>query len=208
MSGVAPAVERGKFYEGDLRADLVRASLDLIAANGPDDFSVAKVARTLGVSSAAPYRHFSDRTELLAAVAAKAAAALRTEITLAAAGEPDPVEVLAAATGAYTRFVIERRVDLPIIFSSGSRRPGPAARRLLAEALAHCRRVVPGREPARALLEQLVAQANGFAFLHLGHLRLGPAGSAAEVAARSTKTARALIRHASGAPRPGDQEES
>ncbi|WP_328617023.1 TetR/AcrR family transcriptional regulator [Amycolatopsis sp. NBC_00355] len=199
-------------YDGDLRADLVRASLDLIAADGPQDFSVAKVAKVLRVSSAAPYRHFGGRAELLAAVAGEATTALRAGITLAVAEESDPVEMLVASTGAYTRFVIERRVDFHVIFSPElDVREAPALisqrRRLLTDSLARCRRVVPGKGPARSLLEQLVAQANGFASLFHGRLRLHPAGTADDVVGRSTRTARALIRSASGVKSPGCQEE-
>jgi AcrR family transcriptional regulator len=212
MSGpTAQAAARGKFYDGDLRADLVRASLDLIAAAGPHDFSVAKVARRLSVSSAAPYRHFGDRAELLAAVAEVAAAELHAEISLAVAGEPDPVEKLAVSAGVYTRFVTERRVDLHSIFSNEfdvSKAPGLAdrRRRLLAGFLAQCRQVVPKHGSARCLLEQLIAQADGFASLFLGRLRLSPAATADDVVGQSTRTARVLVRSASGATRPGDQE--
>jgi AcrR family transcriptional regulator len=204
-----PAAARGKFYDGDLRADLVRASLDLIADDGPHDFSVAKVAKRLGVSSAAPYRHFVDRTALLAAVAGEAAAVLRTEITLAVAGESDPVEMLVVSAGAYTKFVIERRVDLHTIFSREfdvSKVPGLTGQRrgLLTGFLARCRQVVPAPGPARSLLEQLIAQADGFARLFLGPLRLSTGD---DVVGKSTKTARALIRSASDATRPGCQEE-
>ncbi|MCM3925486.1 TetR/AcrR family transcriptional regulator, partial [Frankia sp. AiPs1] len=58
---------RTSYHHGDLAAALVDGALDLIAEGGLAAFSVAAVARRVGVSSAAPYRHFPDRDSLLAA---------------------------------------------------------------------------------------------------------------------------------------------
>ncbi|MGW4569396.1 TetR/AcrR family transcriptional regulator, partial [Streptomyces sp. NPDC004561] len=49
------------YHHGDLRAALVQEAMALLAADGLAGFSVAKLARRLGVSSASPYRHFPDR---------------------------------------------------------------------------------------------------------------------------------------------------
>ncbi|NRB00609.1 MAG: helix-turn-helix transcriptional regulator, partial [Rhodobacteraceae bacterium] len=50
----------GAYHHGDLRAALVSATRDLVEEKGPDRFSVADACRAAGVSTAAPYRHFSD----------------------------------------------------------------------------------------------------------------------------------------------------
>jgi AcrR family transcriptional regulator len=49
--------ERG-YHHGNLREELVRAALALIAEKGPAGFTFAEAARWAGVSPAAPYRHF------------------------------------------------------------------------------------------------------------------------------------------------------
>ena len=72
------------YHHGELRAALVRAARELIAERGAAEFSVAEVARRCGVSSAAPYRHFTDRNALLAAVAAGIAAGVGAELGRAA----------------------------------------------------------------------------------------------------------------------------
>jgi AcrR family transcriptional regulator len=74
----------GRYHHGELRAALIEASFDLLAESGLAAFSVAQVARRLGVSTAAPYRHFPDRDHLVAAVAAQAAAELRERFVGAA----------------------------------------------------------------------------------------------------------------------------
>jgi AcrR family transcriptional regulator len=67
---VTPPVKRlpGQ-HHGDLRNALLVAALELVAEHGPRGFSVAEAARRAGVSSAAPYKHFTDRDALLAALA-------------------------------------------------------------------------------------------------------------------------------------------
>lgn len=51
------------------RTLLVRTALDLLDHVHPEDLSVRKVARAAGLSSGAPYHHFANKTELLAACA-------------------------------------------------------------------------------------------------------------------------------------------
>ena len=64
-----PGAGRRGYHHGNLREALIRAALDLIAEKGPAGFTFADAARSAGVSSAAPYRHFRDRQALLADVA-------------------------------------------------------------------------------------------------------------------------------------------
>src|SRR5438105_10775257 len=57
------------YHHGNLKEALIHAALELIAQKGTAGFTFAEAARWAGVSPAAPYRHFSDRDELLADVA-------------------------------------------------------------------------------------------------------------------------------------------
>jgi AcrR family transcriptional regulator len=60
---------RRGYHHGNLSEALVQATLDLIAKYGPTGFSFAEVTRAVGVSPAAPYRHFRDRDALMADIA-------------------------------------------------------------------------------------------------------------------------------------------
>ncbi len=60
---------REGYHHGNLREALVQAALGLIAERGLAGFAIAELARAVGVSSAAPYRHFRDRDAVLAEVA-------------------------------------------------------------------------------------------------------------------------------------------
>jgi AcrR family transcriptional regulator len=59
------------YHHGNLREALLDAAAALVAEAGPGAFTLREVARRVGVSHNAPYRHFHDRDELLAAVAAQ-----------------------------------------------------------------------------------------------------------------------------------------
>lgn len=57
------------YHHGDLRKTLLNRTLSQIERAGMETVSLAALARDLGVSQSAPYRHFKDREELLVAVA-------------------------------------------------------------------------------------------------------------------------------------------
>ncbi|WP_261569887.1 TetR/AcrR family transcriptional regulator [Frankia gtarii] len=203
----APA--RSSYHHGDLAAALVAGALDLIAQGGLAAFSVAAVARRVGVSSAAPYRHFPDRDSLLAAAAAAAARQLTGQLRAAAdhAGA-DPVERLAATAGAYTRFVIERRAGMDVLFApalAGSRHPqlGAQTRALLDTLLLLVLALpaVASYRDALLLVEQHLAQAHGHAVFHLDGVFAQHRRSVDQAAAAAVATARMLIAgHAAGHP--------
>ena len=94
------------YHHGNLREALVKATLRAIAEDGPDGFTLRDVARRAGVSPAAPYRHFQDKDELLAAVAGECAERLGALIEQAiAACADDPLERFRASGVAYVKFI-------------------------------------------------------------------------------------------------------
>src|SRR5258708_8818227 len=65
------STDRSSYHHGDLRAALIRAAAAEIERGGYENLSLRELAGTLGVSRAAPYRHFADRRALLAVLAAR-----------------------------------------------------------------------------------------------------------------------------------------
>lgn len=53
------------FHHGNLRNALLDAVRDLVETQGPAGVTIAEAARRANVSSAAPYKHFKDRGDLL-----------------------------------------------------------------------------------------------------------------------------------------------
>jgi AcrR family transcriptional regulator len=64
------------YHHGDLRTAVLAAAGRLIEREGLASLSVREAARRAGVSHNAPYRHFPDRSALLAALAAEGFAQL------------------------------------------------------------------------------------------------------------------------------------
>jgi AcrR family transcriptional regulator len=100
-----PSPPRASYHHGDLRAQLIAAVRELVEAQGPEGFSIAEAARRAGVSSAAPYKHFRDRPEILRGVAAEALARLGAAMEAGAAAHPPGTLAAVAAVGlAYVGF--------------------------------------------------------------------------------------------------------
>ena len=93
------------YHHGDLKAALIDATIDLIREKRVEDVSVADAARAAGVSSGAPYRHFKDRDELLAHVAAEGFRRLNARKEEGFGQHPkDSIESLIAGGCNYTEF--------------------------------------------------------------------------------------------------------
>src|ERR1700723_2692848 len=109
----------GRYHHGDLRSALVAAAIDVIAERGVRDFSMAEASRRLGVTTAAPYRHFTDRDDLLAAVAARGLNVFAAMLAGAADAAGTPEQRLAVMAGAYVRFAAQQRPLFDTLYNSG-----------------------------------------------------------------------------------------
>ncbi len=75
-----PAVPSRRYHHGNLRQALLDATLDLADEKGLEQVSLREVARRVGVSSGAPFRHFQDRRALMTAIAEEATRQLRIRV--------------------------------------------------------------------------------------------------------------------------------
>lgn len=89
------------YHHGDLRAALVREARNLLESEGIKAVSLRAVAREAGVSQAAPYHHFADKTALLAAVAAQGVRELNEGLMAVSADASKPLQRLRALGVAY-----------------------------------------------------------------------------------------------------------
>ena len=114
-TGVVP---KTAYHHGDLRAQLIAAVRDLVETHGPDGFSVSEAARRAGVSSAAPYKHFKDRHEILRGVVGEAMDRLRDAMETAGAAHPTgSIEAVAAIGQAYVNFARAEPGVFRLVFS-------------------------------------------------------------------------------------------
>ena len=105
------------YHHGDLRDALVQAALAEAEQGGPEAISLKALAKKLGVSQPAPYRHFADREALLETVTAEAFrqfnAVLRESI-----GRPSKQSMLLRLAQATLAFGLRRNGIYRLMFAS------------------------------------------------------------------------------------------
>ncbi len=193
------AQKRSSYHHGDLPAALVDATLELIHENGVHSFSVAEAARRTGVSISAPYRHFADRDELLAACATAACEELKRGFDPVLAAHDTPADQLTAAIAAYVRFAAEQRPMFEALFGAGldkSKYPelAEASAAVLEAVAAPARKLSPGgdEEATAVLVEALTGLAQGYATMLLEG-NFGEPPEAVDVAAERAAAATAAL---------------
>jgi AcrR family transcriptional regulator len=112
------------YHHGNLRAVLLDAAAEAVEQEGLAALSLRALARKVGVSHAAPARHFPDKAALLTALATEALDQFRA--AMSEAGEPDDsaLERYRAIGRCYVRFAIEKPayfhiVGRPEFYSAG-----------------------------------------------------------------------------------------
>lgn len=110
---------RDRYHHGNLREALIEAALDLIAERGPAGFTFAEVARAVGVSPAAPYRHFRDRNALLIEMALRGFQQFEAELVQAwDEGRPEPLRALINCGRAYLAFARQQPAYYAAMFET------------------------------------------------------------------------------------------
>lgn len=114
--GASPASGRS-YHHGNLRAELLASAIAQLASSDTEHLSLRALARGLGVSQTAPYRHFADKESLLAAMAAEGYRQLLVSLQQAGrkAGE-SPVDQLAALALAYVDYAAQNASLFKLMF--------------------------------------------------------------------------------------------
>lgn len=97
------------YHHGDLRAVILAQAAVLVAERGADGISLRELARSAGVSHAAPAHHFTDRRGLFTALAAEG-----FRLLTAALAEARPAFIDAAK--AYVRFALDHPGHYEVMF--------------------------------------------------------------------------------------------
>ncbi|MDJ0641014.1 MAG: TetR/AcrR family transcriptional regulator [Paracoccaceae bacterium] len=99
------ALKKSGYHHGDLRAGLIEATRRLVEDKGPDGFSVSDACRLAGVSTAAPYKHFKDKNEMLVAMVLEGMQRHRANMLSALEGIPKGTPARVTAIGSeYVNF--------------------------------------------------------------------------------------------------------
>jgi AcrR family transcriptional regulator len=116
-SGKTKVSQKSGYHHGQLRDSLVNAGLTILSKDGVGGLSLRAVARAVGVSQAAPYRHFADKDALVAEIARQGFLRLTTEMRAMTAKHRNPDRQLIEAGWAYVRFALENPDHLRVMFT-------------------------------------------------------------------------------------------
>lgn len=113
----ASSKDEQAYHHGNLRAAIINATLAQVEEQGVNAVSVREIAKRLGVSPGAPFRHFANKKALLTAVATEAmesfSAAIHAE--LEASPNATPAEALRAIGHGYLKWALGNRAQFAII---------------------------------------------------------------------------------------------
>lgn len=94
------------YHHGQLKTGLIEAGLAALAHTEADALSLRQLAKDVGVSANAAYRHFADKDALLSAMAAEGFRRFSQAQQAAAAGLPQAEDRLKASGRAYVAFAL------------------------------------------------------------------------------------------------------
>jgi AcrR family transcriptional regulator len=106
-----------RYHHGDLRSTLVEAAAAMIAEEGVAGVTMRGLAQRVGVSRTAPYRHFTDKAALLAAVAEEGFRRLAARIQVVWESHPrDATQGFLDVCVAYVEFARESPTHYRLMF--------------------------------------------------------------------------------------------
>jgi AcrR family transcriptional regulator len=142
-----PLRKEDRYHHGNLAEALVVAAHEMVDEVGIDALTLRSVAQRVGVTHAAPYRHFKDKAALLHAVAERVLVALRAALAF----ETNIVD----AAGAYVEFAIAHREGYRTLLDS-------------AEAMDHLGEAMSALDPRPSVTMAIWSQCHGLAMLANG----------------------------------------
>jgi AcrR family transcriptional regulator len=141
------------YHHGDLRTALLEAAARWLDERGAETLTLRELARTAGVSHAAPYHHFAGRDELMAGVAELAFDRLGEALARAAADAGDTALALQDIGEAYVREALAHPAQFRLMFGPMLARKAahPGLQRAAARAFAVLLEAATRHAPERGL---------------------------------------------------------
>jgi len=107
-----------RYHHGDLRRALLDATLALAEEHGAAGVTLRQAAERAGVSQTAPYRHFADKTAMLAAASEEGFRLLYARMLAVSQG--GAVQQVAAWAACYVEFAVTHTAHFRLMFGQGS----------------------------------------------------------------------------------------
>jgi AcrR family transcriptional regulator len=125
-----------RYHHGDLRSALILKGLERLAEGPAEELSLRELARSVGVSATAVYRHFPDKAALLTALCIEGDRMLAQAFRKAMAKVKPGQEAFDEMGRAYVRFALAHPAVFRLMMSpAGARRAEGEASEMLVEAL-------------------------------------------------------------------------
>jgi AcrR family transcriptional regulator len=108
---------KAPYHHGGLREALIGATRQLVMERGAENFTLADACRVAGVTTAAPYRHFRSKQEILEEIASRGFDELRQKAMAAAAEKgAGTIEGIVAMGQTYVAFAVEETAVFRLMF--------------------------------------------------------------------------------------------
>ena len=108
----------GSYHHGDLRLAILKAACDHLQRGNAETLSLRALAREIGVSQTAPYRHFESKNALFAGIATWGFQILSGEMQASLADQVSPVESFLTLGRCYLDFSREHAEKYQLFFDS------------------------------------------------------------------------------------------
>src|SRR5262245_51810054 len=108
---------KAHYHHGELREALIRATRELVEQRGAENFTLADACRVAGVTTAAPYRHFRSKQEILEEIASRGFEELRAKaMAVVAEKGAGTLEAIVAMGQAYVAFAVNETALFRLMF--------------------------------------------------------------------------------------------
>lgn len=108
--------KRGSYHHKNLRQALLTLTREMISEEGIESVTLRELARRLNISRTAPYRHFKDKSSLLAAVAHESYTQLNLKLLQDFQSADTPLKQLELMMVHYVRFAVENPDHYKLMF--------------------------------------------------------------------------------------------
>jgi AcrR family transcriptional regulator len=113
----AKAERKAPYHHGDLREALIAATRRLVMERGAENFTLADACRAAGVTTAAPYRHFRSKQQILEEIASRGFEELRARAMAAVAEKGAGTLAAIVAMGqTYVAFAVGETAVFRLMF--------------------------------------------------------------------------------------------
>lgn len=107
------------YHHGDLRRAIINTAMEMLYENKNWQFTLREVARRAGVSHTAPYKHFTDKSSLLAEISLIGFDQLKEKLTDSISGNNDVIQhQIYSMANSYMQFAVNNSGLYRLMFST------------------------------------------------------------------------------------------